>query len=236
MRDKHTFSKSYTERKKAVLKALHREEELEQKNKLCFFTRTPIRIMASIAILSVLTVSVYAAVQWIDFQMDQNGDEVRIHASLNETDNNTEKTLRSWRAENGEISVSLNIPDLPADMDKDLTANGKYDSTDTSRSMTINGIDLRRSDLNELIYGTTNTKQLDVGGKSMYIVEKGEANYYNRIAYIVFDEDELVLKLWVSTGITDTELTALASTMTLEYTSNSLLAIPIINELNDTFK
>lgn len=237
MRDKHIFSKAYTERKEAVLHALRREEALEAEKKNCLFTRTPIKIMASVAILSVLTVSVYAAVQWIDFRMEQNGDEVRIHASLNETGENTgseDKPLRSWRAEDGEISVSLKIPDLPADMSEDQTANGKYHCEDSSRAMTINGIDLRRSDLDQLIGGATNTKQLDVGGKAMYVVEKGEANYYNRMAYIVFDEDELVLKIWVSYGITDAELSALASTMTLEYTTDALLAIPIQNELSGT--
>ena len=237
MKDKHTFSKSYTDRKEAVLRALRREEALEAEKKPCLFTRTPIKIMASVAILSVLTVSVYAAVQWIDFRMEQNGDEVRIHASLNETDESTgseEKPLRSWRAEDGEISVRLQIPDLPADMKEDQTANGKYRSEDSSRAMTINGIDLRRSDLNQLIGGATNTKQLDVGGKAMYVIEKGDVDYYNRLAYVVFEEDELVLKLWVSYGITDEELTALASTMTLEYTTDALLAIPIQNELGGT--
>ena len=237
MRDKHVFSKSYTDRKEAVLQALRREESIESEKKSCVFTRTPIKIMASVAILSVLTVSVYAAVQWIDFRMEQSGDEVRIHASLNESAENTnseEKPLRSWRAEDGEISVSLQIPDLPADMSEDLTANGKYGSEDSSRSMTINGIDLRRSDLDQIIGGATNTKQLDVGGKAMYVVEKGKADFYNRMAYIVFEEDELVLKLWVSYGITDEELSALASTMTLEYTTDALLAIPIQNELGGT--
>jgi len=237
MRDKHIFSKSYTDRKEAVLQALRREESIESEKKSCLFTRTPIKIMASVAILSVLTVSVYAAVQWIDFRMEQSGDEVRIHASLNESAENTnseEKPLRSWRAEDGEISVSLQIPDLPADMSEDLTANGKYGSEDSSRSITINGIDLRRSDLDQIIGGATNTKQLDVGGKAMYVVEKGEADFYNRMAYIVFEEDELVLKLWVSYGITDEELSALASTMTLEYTTDALLAIPNQNELGGT--
>ncbi|MBR3997201.1 MAG: hypothetical protein IKI93_02525 [Clostridia bacterium] len=237
MRDKHVFSKSYTDRKEAVLQALRREESIESEKKSCLFTRTPIKIMASVAILSVLTVSVYAAVQWIDFRMEQSGDEVRIHASLNESAENTnseEKPLRSWRVEDGEISVSLQIPDLPADMSEDLTANGKYGSEDSSRSMTINGIDLRRSDLDQIIGGATNTKQLDVGGKAMYVVEKGEADFYNRMAYIVFEEDELVLKLWVSYGITNEELSALASTMTLEYTTDALLAIPIQNELGGT--
>ena len=237
MRDKHIFSKSYLDRKEAVLHALRREEAEAQKSKTAFLSRTPLKVLASVAILSALTVSVYAAVQWIDFRMEQNGDEVRIHAGLNETGKNTtsneEKPLRSWRAEDGEISVSLHIPDLPTDMSEDMTANGKYRSEDGSRSITINGIDLRRSDLDQLISGATATNQFEAGEKALYVVAKGEADFYNRIAYVVFEEDELVLKLWVSYGITDEELSGLVSTMKLEYTTDALLAIPIQNEMTD---
>ena len=237
MRDKHIFSKSYTERKEAVLHALRREEALKAEEKNCFYTRTPIKIIASVAILSVLTVSVYAAVQWIDFRMEQNGDEVRIHASLNETDESAgteEKPVRSWNAEEGEISIRLNIPDLPSDMRERENTNGKYYSEDSSRSMTINGIDLRRSDLDQIIGGGDEAKQIDVGGKTMFVIgSNSDAAYYNRTAFILFEKEELVLKLWVSYGITDDELTALASTMTVEETTDVLLALPIINEVLD---
>ena len=239
MRDKHVFSKSYLDRKEAVLHALRREEAEAQKSKTAFLSRTPLKVLASVAILSVLTVSVYAAVQWIDFRMEQNVDEVRIHAGLNETGKNTtnneEKPLRSWRAEDGEISVSLNIPDLPSDMRERENTNGKYYSEDSSRAMTINGIDLRRSDLDQIIGGDVTAKQVEIGGKTMFLIgSSSDAAYYNRTAYILFEEDELVLKLWVSYGITEEELTALASTMTLEYTTDALLAIPIQNELGGT--
>ena len=237
MRDKHIFSKTYTERKEAVLHALRREEALKAEDKKCFYTRTPIKIVASVAILSVLTVSVYAAVQWIDFRMEQNGDEVRIHASLNETgenDTTEEKPVRSWNAEEGEISIRLNIPDLPSDMRERENTNGKYYSEDSSRSMTINGIDLRRSDLDQIIGGGDEAKQIDVGGKTMFVIgSSSDAAYYNRTAFILFEKEELVLKLWVSYGITDDELTALASTMTVEETTDVLLALPIINEVLD---
>ena len=237
MRNKHIFSKSYTERKEAVLHALRREEAHEAEKKSCLFTRTPIKIMASVAILSVLTVSVYAAVQWIDFRMEQNGDEVRIHASLNETgenDGTEEKPVRSWNAEEGEISIRLNIPDLPSDMRERENTNGKYYSEDSSRSMTINGIDLRRSDLNEILGGADKAEQLDAGGKPLYVITShSDAAFYNRTAFILFEKEELVLKLWVGYGITDDELLTMASTLTLEETDDALLALPIINEVLD---
>ena len=169
--------------------------------------------------------------------MEQNGDEVRIHASLNETGENDgaeEKPVRSWNAEEGEISIRLNIPDLPSDMRERENTNGKYYSEDSSRSMTINGIDLRRSDLDQIIGGGDEAKQIDVGGKTMFVIgSNSDAAYYNRTAFILFEKEELVLKLWVSYGITDDELTALASTMTVEETTDVLLALPIITEVLD---
>lgn len=238
MRDKHVFSKSYLERKEAVLNALRREEAAEKNGNTAFSSRIPFKVLASVAILSVLTVSVYAAVQWIDFRMEQNGDEVRIHAGLNETGKNTtnneEKPLRSWQAEDGEISIRLNIPDLPSDMRERENTNGKYYSKDTSRAMTINGIDLRRSDLNEILGGADKAEQLDAGGKPLYVItSSSDAAFYNRTAFILFEEEELVLKLWVGYGITDDELLTMASTMTLEETEDALLAIPIKNEMTD---
>lgn len=236
MREKHNFSKSYQERKEAMLGALRREDAVQKASRARFSWRMPLKIVASIAILSVLTISAYAAARWIEFRMEQDGDEVHVHASLNEnskdTDDNGEKPLRSWNSAEGEISIRLNIPDLPTDMSEDKTANGKYHSEDSSRAMTINGIDLRRSDLNQIIGGATDTKQLDAGGKPMYLITKGEADFYNRTAYIVYEEEELVLKLWVSYGIADDELLAMASTLTLEETDDAALALPIMNEVN----
>ncbi len=238
MRDKHIFSKSYIERKDAVLHALRREEAAEKSKQTRGIPHIPVKILVSALILSALTVSVYATVQWTNFRMEQNGDEIRIHASLPDTSeepaDTAEKPLRSWNAEEGEISIRLNIPDLPSDMKERDNTNGKYYSEDTSRSMTINGIDLRRSDLEEILGGADDAKQIDAGGKEMYVVTwDNEASFYNRMAYIVFEEEELVLKLWVSYGITDDELLTMASTLTIEETDDALLALPIVNEVAD---
>ena len=169
MRDKHIFSQSYTERKEAVLNALQREETTQKNAYTHVASGAAFRILTCAAILFTLTVSIYAAVQWIDFRVVQDGDETRIHASLNETVDTVadreEKPLRSWNAKDGEISVRLLIPDLPADMKERENTNGKYYSEDTSRSMTINGIDLRRSDLNQVIGGNADVKQMNVGGR-----------------------------------------------------------------------
>lgn len=238
MGNKHIFSKSYEERKDRILNALRREEIAEESNSTRFSYHTPIKILVCAVILSALTVGAYAAFQLIEFRIEQNGDEVHIHAGLNEADKSSsdkdENPLRSWNPEDGEISIRLNIPDLPSDMRERENTNGKYYSEDTSRSMTINGIDLRRSDLNQIIGGTPDINQLDAGGKAMYVISgNNEASFYNRTAYIVFEEDELVLKLWVSYAITDSELLTMASTMTLEETDDASIALPIINEVGD---
>ena len=238
MRDKHIFSPSYTARKEAVMNALRREETAEKNSHTCSASRIPLKILACAALLSVLTVSVYAAVQWIEFRLVQDGDETRIHASLNETGDTSadreEKPPRSWNAEEGAISVRLLIPDLPSDMRERENTNGKYYSDDTSRGMTVNGFDLRRSDLDQIIGGNADIQQIDAGGKPMYVIKgHSEAAYYNRTAYILLEEEELVLKFWVSYGITDEELLAMASTLALEETDDPWLALPISNEVSD---
>lgn len=234
MKNKHIFSASYENRKSKVLTALRREESICQEMRSRWNSRIPVKALAAVAILSVLSISIYAAAQLIDFRMIKNGDEVHIHAGLNSENNiSQDRPLRSWRAEDGEISIKLNIPNMPSDLTEDLTAAGKYGSADSSRSLTINGIDLRRSDLDQIVGGATDVKQISSDGMEMYVINRGEANYYDRIAYVVYEADELVLKLWVSYGITDDELISIASNMTIEYTSDTLLAIPIMNELGD---
>lgn len=238
MQNKHIFSKSYTTRKDAVLNALRREETAEAERNVCRSFLTPIRILAAVVILSTLTVSVYAAVQWIEVHIEQDGSQIHFHAELvspAESDGaQTEEPKRSWNAEDGEVSVRLYIPDLPVDMHERENTNGKYYSSDISRSMTVNGIDLRRSDLDAVIGGSADVRQYEVGGKALYVMSSdSEAAFYNRTAFLVFDEAELVLKLWVSYGITDDELLSMTSTMTLEETNDPMIALPISNETND---
>ncbi len=238
MRDNHIFSKSYTERKQAVIKAIHREELIEKKSNTYFTSKLSFKILVSVVILAILSSSVYAAVQWIEVRMEKKGNEVLFHAGINVSAEAaldlSDKPLRSWNSKEGEISIRLNIPDLPSDMKERENTNGKYYSEDSSRGMTINGIDLRRSNLDEIIGGADEVKQLDVGGKAMYVIASdSEAAYFNRTVFIVFEKEELVLKLWVSYGITDDELIAMASTLTLEETTDELTAIPIINEVSD---
>lgn len=234
MKEDHTFSERYKKRKTSVLNALKRESREECTNTPRSFI--PVRILAAVAILSVLTVGVFAATKLIDFHMEKDGDNVYIHAGLNGTGEGTvtdDTPLRSWNTEAGGIGIKLNIPDLPLDLEADKTAAGKYGNEDSSRAITVNGVDLRRSDLEHVIVGATDTRQLVAGNKPVYIVKKGEESRYDRIAYIVFEEDELVIKLWVSHGITDDELVDLATTLDIEYTTDSALSIPILNEFGD---
>ncbi len=239
MKDNHCFSDAYEERKRAVRTALKRESAVKGKKSDFLFPRMTGKILVSALLISVLAVGTLAASRLIDFRAEQDGNKVTVHAGLNkseesETLNHGDKPLRGWRTEEGEISIRLNIPDLPADMEEDKTANGKYHGGDQSRAMTVNGIDLRRSDLDHLIGGASETKRLTVGGREMIIVEMGEAEYYSRIAYLVIEEEELVLKAWVSWGITDEELLTLAATLSVEETADVTLALPIQNEVNGT--
>ena len=66
------------------------------------------------------------------------------------------------------------------------------------------------------------------------MITKGEADFYNRIVYVIYEKEELVLKMWVSYGITDEELLPMLASLTVEETTDTLKAIPILNELNNT--
>ncbi len=234
MKNKHIFSERYETRKIAVISAL-KSYETEHKNTHAKL-RLPTKIFISAAVLAAITVSAFAAAKWIEFRVERDGDNVKIHAGLNETgtSNKAEKPLRSWRSEEGEISIKLNIPDMPTDITEDKTANGKYGSADSSRSLTFSAVDLRRGDLDQLTAGVTDVTRFDADGREGYVLKTGDANYYNRTAYMVFEEDELVIKAWVSYGVTDEELTAMLTTLALEETSDPSVAIPVLNEFTDT--
>ncbi|MBQ8837062.1 MAG: hypothetical protein IJ002_06110 [Clostridia bacterium] len=228
MENNHVFSESYEKRKKAVRAALCHESTVRKRDQ----SHISVKIVAVVAILSALTLSVYAAIQWIDFHIEQDENDVYVHAGIIQTENSDDqsKPLRSWRAENGEISIQLKIPGMPSDMIEDKTAPGKWHGSDDSRAITINGIDLRRSALNTVVGDATEIKSLSAGDNSVYVIEKGETSFYSRIAFIVFEEEELVLMMWVGYGITETELLNIVSDITIEETADTSVAIPIMNE------
>ncbi len=232
MKDNHDFSPAYEKRKQTLLRALRREEALAADRRAHSVSRLPRRILAFAALAAVLTASVYGAVRYIEFRMEQNGNEVSVHAALNDPNGNAgTRPLRSWRSADGEVSIRLRIPDLPADLSESDTSAGKYVGADGTRALTVSGIDLRRSELHQLISGTA-TELRTAYGKTVYVVSRGEANLF-REAFIVYEEEELVLQFWVGCGITDDELTVLASTLTIEETADTALALPIRNEVDD---
>lgn len=228
----HTFSDRYIKRKEAVLSALLREEREKASKGRTNFTGAPARILICAAVIAVLSASAFAVSRFIEFRMNLDRNEVTVQAGTTDTKKeNDERPLRSWRSDEGEISVHLNITGLPSDMHEKMFTNGKYESSDPSRRLTISGIDLRRSDLNEIIKGATGTRAINSGGKTVYVIEKGEADFYDRLAYMVFEEEELILKFYVSWGISDDELGSLAESIKIEYTADALSAIPIENEI-----
>ena len=232
MKEIHVFSDRYNDRKSAVMSAL-RSYELEQTltcaKKMCLSTR----MLISAAIIAAVSVSAFAAAKWIEFRVERDGDRVNVHAGVNETVNVEERPHISWRPDDGEISVKLNIPDLPADMSPNMTANGKYGGADSSRSLTFSVVDLHRSDIDQITAGVIDVERFDADGREVCVIKTGEANYYNRTAYMFFEREAIVLKIWVSYGVTDEELTAMLTSLTLEQTDDPFEAVPVLNELTD---
>jgi len=234
MNDRHNFSNDYENKKRAILNAL--EDTAEERPHVS--SRVAVKLIAVAALISILTVGVFAATKLIEFSLKQNGDQIQISAKLPDRSNadianNESKPLRSWRAEDGEISVKLNFGYMPGDIVEDSTAPYKYSDEEFTRALTFVGHDLRRSDFETILASADSYTELNAGGNKTYIVYwDSETAFYNRKLYVLFEESELLVSAYVSYGITDDELREIAENITVIETDNTSEALPIGNEFN----
>lgn len=232
MNDRHNFSNDYENKKRAILNAL--EDTAEERPHAS--SNVAVKLIAVAALISILTVGVFAATKLIEFSLKQEGDKIQISAKLPDRSdadiaNNESKPLRSWRAEDGEISVKLNFGYMPGDMAEDSTAPYKYSDEEFTRALTFVGHDLRRSDFETILASADSYTELNAGGNKTYIVYwDSETAFYNRRLYILFEAEELLVSAYVSYGITDDELREIAENITVTETDNTSEALPIGNE------
>ena len=235
MKEQHNFSRDYENRKRAILAALDDTREVKTGRA----GGIALKMIAVAALVSVLTVGVFAAAGLIEFGIKHDGDELKISAKLPDnadadTSSSESKPLRSWNAAEGEVSVKLNFGYMPADMTEDGTAPYKYSDEDFTRAMTFVGHDLRRSDFESILAGADSYTELNEGGGRAYIVYwDSETTFYNRKLYVLFEEAELLVSAYVSYGITDDELRAIAANMTAVETDDVSEALPIGNEFSE---
>ncbi len=238
MNNRHNFSDSYENKKRAILSALENESETRSYRVKSF----PIKVLAAIIAISLLTVGVFAATRLIEFGIKQDGDQIQISAKLPDrssadTANDASKPLRSWVAEEGEISVKLNFGYMPEDITENPTAPYKYSDEDFTRAMTFTGHDLRRGDFERILSGTDSYESLNTGNNKAYIVySTAETAFYNRMLYVLFEDEELLVSVYVSYGITDDELREIAENITVIETDDPSEALPIGNEFGDSSK
>ena len=115
---------------------------------------------------------------------------------------------------------------------KNKTANGKWNGSDNTRSITFSGFDLRRGDLSDVIENINNTKAFTAGENDAYLLyDASEAALYDMYLFVHFAEEQLVVKARVGCGITDEEIRSIAAAMRIEETDDAALALPISNEL-----
>ncbi len=228
MNERHNFSDKYNTKKTALIGALNDEAFLGgQKQSI---GHIPQRILCIAAVAVLLTVSVCAAVHLVDFSLFEDGNEAHINAGLTGPAD-TSEPLRSWNSDEGEISIRLDFAYMPDDMTEDMTANGKWGGDDVSRAITFSGFDLRRSDLDSVIGGVESTEQITVGEHKAYFIRSAsEIALYDKTAFVLFEEEQLVIKAYVTYGIAEDELKAILSGMSIEETDDVSLALPITNE------
>ncbi len=235
MKNKHIFSEEYEAKKKALLAAVS-EVDVQDTASRSHRSGRWARILCAAALCAILSVGAYAATQTLDVFVARDGDRVTLHAALptkqTEATGEANPPLRSWRAEEGEVSVMLSIPGMPSDMKENPTANGKWSGAELSgRYITFSGIDLRRCDLDVILDGVTEPEVLPCDGGSAYVIRsKADAAIFNRTLYLIYEPEELVVRASVAYGITDDELAAIARDLQVVETRDTALALPISNE------
>ncbi len=228
MEHKHIFSEGYQKRKTAVLSALKREAKLSRQARAFPLS---LRLTAVIAVAAVLSVGVFAAVRLIDFRMELDDDTAKIHAELHESTDASTTPNRAWNANEDEVMVRLSFGYMPEDIEPDLTANGKYGGAESSRAMTFSGFDLRICDLNTVIGNVGKAEEFTAGGNRAFLITSdSELALYTKTLYVLFEEDELIIKASVGFGISEEELKAIAAGLGIEETDDISLALPIANE------
>ena len=119
MTEQHNFSQNYINKKNAILDALDNTYET-----INVGNRKAVKLIIAVAIISLLTVGVFAAIKLVNFGISQDEHGVRIYASLPENSAEDEeyaenKPLRSWNADEEEIGVKISIGYMPNDMTED---------------------------------------------------------------------------------------------------------------------
>ena len=234
MNEKHIFSPAYEAKKQAVLNALASETGVQPTRRA---SRVPIRVMVAAATVSLLALTVFAAAKLIDFAAEQEGYATHIHIALATTEGktalettaaDTQKPLRAWNVGDSEIGIKLSFAYMPEDLIENTPY--KWGAEEKTRHITFNGIDLRRGAWDTTIAQTTAYETFTAGEHAAYLIQKSDADLYNRELYVLFAEEELAVHAWLTYGITDEEIKAIAAGITLEENTDTESAIPIANE------
>ncbi len=192
-----------------------------------------VRLAIAAACVLVLSIGVYATAQLVGFYMERDGDNVNIGATLDrENPAESEGPNRAWNANEDEVMIKLDFSYMPEDITPDLTANGKYDGAENNRAMTFSGFDLRICDLNTVIGNIAKAEEFMAGeNRAFLLTSESEIAVYNKALYVLFEDEQLVIKATVGCGITEDELKAIAAGLSVVETDDVTLAIPISNEV-----
>ena len=193
------------------------------------------RVAVAAAVVAALSVSAFAMTEMMGFSFAREEDTVIIGATLSDDvkDSVSTKPLRAWNSEDGEISVKLSFGYMPEDMSERDNTPAKWNGTaDYNRCITFVGFDLRRCDLETVIDGVDKADHFNAGANEAYLLTSDcEIAVYNKTLYVLFADEQFVVKAHVGEGITEDEIKSIAAGMAIEETDDVEHALPISNEL-----
>ncbi len=231
MKEMHTFSRKYEEKKAALIAAVR---DTEAAPAAAPHKLRPILIAA--ALISLLGISTFAAYRAITFTLDKEGDHSVIHIALDteapskpvdsgsEQAPDPEKPLRQWNPGEGEEGIRLIWDFFPADLVENPTTPSKYQGNADERTLTVLGIDLRRDSFESVIRG--DGEELLLGGRRAILIT-GEG-VIDKTVWILFEEADLAVQMYVGRGIRRDELISMCEGLTIEPTASVEGALPIL--------
>ncbi len=232
MNNNNFFSQRYLKRKALIMKNLESYETESKPHR----TRTPLKLIAAIAICTLLAVSVFAVTEFSFFKIFRDNTKTVISVGSGTSDNNEKTEALTY---NGgyytfasDFDIEGDIPSLIFHRDYIPKSVGntptegeiKYGDFNSGTAMSFSLVYLGGKNYTYNFGPSAKIENLTVNGHSAIIIRLDETTYFNRILAVYFEEHDVLVDCYLGYSIPDSEITKLAEGFRLEETDDPSLA------------